>query len=128
MKYVLLVEDNQDNSDLMCAFLEDLYQVGTCGSASEALEMLDRPGARVPDLFLLDIALPGMDGVELLHEIRQRPQLSAVPAAALTAHAMKGDEQDFLRAGFDAYISKPVLDDEALLRTLSKLIEGANES
>ncbi len=122
MKKILLVEDNADNRDLICAFLEGLYEVVTRETAPEVLEHFQDRSVSLPDLFLLDIALPGMDGVELLKRLHADERLAAIPAMALTAHAMKGDEQNFLAAGFDAYFSKPIIDDALLLKKIAGLI------
>ncbi|MFO1352382.1 MAG: response regulator [Gammaproteobacteria bacterium] len=89
--------------------------------AFEALEVLNRGDYR-PDLLVLDVSLPGMDGVQLLGKIRQHPQLATLPAIAMTSHAMKGDQERFLAAGFNGYISKPILDDAALVGPIEKLL------
>lgn len=121
MKHIVLVEDNPDNRDLVCAFLEEEYQITSYASGMEALEVLESDGAVAPDLFLLDIALPGIDGVELLGKIKEIESMAAVPAIALTAHAMKGDEQRFIASGFNAYVAKPIVDDEQLIDAIESL-------
>ena len=73
-----------------------------------------------PDLVLLDISLRGMDGLEVLQHIRAHARLPKLPVIALTAHAMAGDRERFLAAGFDGYLTKPIIDDEALLRTIAE--------
>ncbi|MGB0721939.1 MAG: response regulator [Gammaproteobacteria bacterium] len=121
MKKIVLVEDNPDNRDLVCAFLEDRYEITSFASGAEALDYLGGAEVTVPDILLLDIALPGIDGVELLRRIRAMQQLGRIPAVALTAHAMKGDEQRFRAAGFDAYVPKPIVDDQELSGVIERL-------
>jgi len=121
MKHILLVEDNADNRDLVLALLEDAYGVRACVDGFETLELFERDSAYLPDLILCDISLPGMDGIELLRTLRQQNRLASIPAIALTSHAMKGDRERFLAAGFEAYISKPILDDRVLLQAIRQL-------
>lgn len=115
---ILLVEDNPDNRLLVAVLLEERYRVIEAASAEEALVLL--PMVR-PDLFLIDISLPGMDGTAFLAEIRRMPEHAGRPAIALTAHAMIGDRERFLGQGFDGYVSKPIQAE----RMLFEVIEGA---
>lgn len=117
MKKVALVEDNADNRLLVQAILEDHYHVIEYDNGRSALDGI-RTGR--PDLVLLDISLPGMDGMEVLREIRVDDQLRALPVIALTAHAMAGDRERFLGAGFDDYLTKPITDDEHLLEVIGR--------
>ena len=105
---VALVEDNADNRLLLQAILGDLYDLAEYEAGPEALAAL--PHDR-PDLLLLDISLPGMDGVEVLRRLRTEPALDRLPVVALTAHAMAGDRERFLGLGFDAYVTKPIVDE-----------------
>jgi CheY-like chemotaxis protein len=73
-----------------------------------------------PDLVLLDISLPGLDGVEVLRILRQDAALRGLPVIALTAHAMAGDRDRFLDAGFDDYVTKPITDEELLLGAIKR--------
>jgi CheY-like chemotaxis protein len=75
-----------------------------------------------PDLVLLDISLPGMDGNEILARIRADEGLRRLPVIALTAHAMAGDREKYLTAGFDDYITKPIVDETLLLSAMEKWI------
>ncbi len=120
MKQILLVEDNADNRDLIFAFLEDIYAVHACADGFQALELLNSDYR--PDLILCDISLPGMDGVKFLRTLRAQQHLATLPVIALTSHAMKGDKERFLAAGFEAYVSKPILDDATLLEPIQSLI------
>ena len=76
----------------------------------------------MPDLVLLDISLPEMDGAEVLRNIRASDELEDLPVIALTAHAMSGDREKFLAAGFDDYITKPIVDEENLFDAIEGLI------
>ena len=118
MRKIALVEDNPDNRLLVVALLEDEFEVDEYEDGITALESL--PQQR-PDLILLDISLPGMDGPEVLKQIKSSP-LADVPTVALTAHAMDGDRERFLRLGFDDYLSKPIVDEEALLTVIRRLV------
>ena len=115
MKTLLLVEDNRDNADLLRDLLSERYRLTVFPDGPSALRALTEPEAAVPDLLLLDISLPGLDGVSLLQQIRLQNRLKSVPALALTAHAMHSDRETLLRAGFNGYLSKPIVDDQLLL-------------
>ena len=115
MKSLLLVEDNQDNADLLRDLLSDRYRLAVFPDGPSTLAALLKPEAIVPDLLLLDISLPGLDGTSLLHQIRLLPHLKSVPALALTAHAMRSDRETLIRAGFNGYLSKPIVDEQLLL-------------
>lgn len=114
---VAVVEDNPDNRMLVQALLEDRYEISEYESGVEAVKGL--PGD-VPDLVLLDISLPEMDGTEVLAWIRQHPDLKDVPVIALTAHAMAGDREKFLAAGFNDYVTKPILDEDVLIGAIER--------
>jgi CheY-like chemotaxis protein len=115
MKTIAVVEDNADNRLLVQALLQDRYRIVEYEDGPEAIRGL---GVRRPDLVLLDISLPGMDGVEVLQVLRGEERLRGLPVIALTAHAMVGDRERFLAAGFDGYVTKPIVDEEILLREI----------
>jgi len=103
---ILVVEDNAKNMKLLRDMLDAKgYATLEAGSGEDAVELAL---AHVPDLVLMDIQLPGIDGLEALRRIRADVRTSTLPVIALTAQAMEGDDERFLAAGFDAYISKPV--------------------
>ena len=103
---VLVVEDNRQNLELVEFLLEEGgLLVRTASDAQEAREELSRD---VPDLVLMDMQLPGTDGLSLVEEIRRDPKTKRVPIVALTAHALRGDRERFLAGGCDGYISKPI--------------------
>jgi two-component system cell cycle response regulator DivK len=103
---ILYVEDNPDNRLLIRRVLQaEGYQILEAETASRALEMLH---TQQPDLILMDINLPEMDGYTLTNQIKSLPGLDRVPIVALTANVMKGDRERTLQAGCDGYIQKPV--------------------
>lgn len=114
---IAVVEDNPDNRLLVQAILDDLYEITEYESGTAALSGL---AEAVPDLVLLDISLPEMDGTEVLRRIRADPRLATLPVIALTAHAMSGDREKYLRIGFDDYLTKPIVDDAVLLDTIAR--------
>lgn len=106
LKRVLVVEDNERNRKVVRIVLNAQgYEVLEATNADEALEILRTD---TPDLILMDIGLPGMSGDELTRQIKADPQWANLPIIALTAHAMKGEREQFLDAGCDDYISKPI--------------------
>jgi signal transduction histidine kinase/DNA-binding response OmpR family regulator len=111
---ILVVEDNLDSLKTARAVLGDQYEVieGTDGQAGVAQARTHRP-----DLILMDIALPGLDGVAALAAIRADATLAHTPVIALTASAMKGDRETILAHGFDGYVAKPI-DAELLVETI----------
>jgi CheY-like chemotaxis protein len=105
-KRILVVDDNPRNLKLAFDVLEDAgYEVVEAVNAEEAQSMIDR---NLPDLILMDIALPGMDGLTLTRKLKANERTKHIRIIALTAFAMKGDDQKALSAGCDAYITKPI--------------------
>jgi CheY-like chemotaxis protein len=103
---ILIVDDNAINLRLAAEVLRHAgFSVLKATDAEKALEMLR---FFVPDVILMDIALPGMDGLSLTRLLKADARLREVPVVALTASAMKGDEQRALDAGCDGYIAKPI--------------------
>jgi len=115
------IEDNEDNLALVESYLEDDFDIVSCGNGKDGLEMIKEDK---PDAILLDISLPDMDGVEVLKHIRVDEKLKHIPTIALTAHAMVGDKEKFLSLGFDDYVSKPIVDDEELIKKIENLVGG----
>ena len=118
---VVVVEDNVRSRRLVRDLLElNGFGIIEAETAEEALEAIeDTP----PDLVLLDIQLPGMDGVAALRLLRSNPLTAGVPAVAVTAYAMRGDEERLLEQGFDAYIAKPI-DTRAFVPRLLEVLEA----
>ena len=106
MTRILLVEDNELNRDMLSRRLVRRgYQVEIAVDGREGLTMA---GASSPDLILLDLSLPEMDGWEVLRQLKQDPKMKLIPVVALTAHALVTDRNRALEAGFDDYDIKPV--------------------
>jgi CheY-like chemotaxis protein len=102
---ILVVEDNEANRMLVQAVLEGLgYKVRLASSATEAHLSLAQ---HRPDLILMDIKLPGQDGLALTRQLKADPDLASIPIVAVTAHAMASDRQLSLEAGCIGYIAKP---------------------
>jgi CheY-like chemotaxis protein len=117
MRHLAVVEDNADNRLLLQAILDGQYSLVEYDNGIDALAGLK---ASLPELVLLDISLPGMDGNEILHRIRADEQLRHLPVIALTAHAMAGDREKYLAHGFNDYITKPIVDETILLGAIER--------
>ena len=103
---ILVVEDNEKNMKLFRDVLVATgYRTLEATSGSEAVDLASE---HTPDLVLMDIQLPDLDGVQALGRLRADPRTAGIPVLALTAQAMHGDRERFLAAGFDGYLSKPV--------------------
>ena len=114
-----MVEDNPDNRLLLQAMLGDQFTITEYETGPDALLGLV---AEPPDLVLLDISLPEMDGIEVLKRLRIHPATAHVPVVAFTAHAMAGDRERFLGEGFDGYQTKPIIDERALVALIDTLV------
>ena len=125
MRKIAVVEDNPDNRLLVRVILEPVYEVVEYETGLAALEDLAK---QKPDLVLLDVSLPEMDGTEVLARIRAEPALRALPVIALTAHAMAGDREKYLAAGFDDYVTKPIVDETLLLGAIERNLAGGQTS
>jgi two-component system, cell cycle response regulator DivK len=118
MKTILIVEDVDFNLDLLVQLLEDDYDIHTAtdGAAGMALAEQVRP-----DLILMDLSLPIIDGWEATRRLKANARLRHIPIIALTAHAMSGDEERAKAAGCDDYLSKPI-DEDLLFAKLQALL------
>ena len=106
MVTILVADDNPVSRELLCEVLEeDEIRVIEAGDGQEALHQIQ---AEQPDLVLLDIQMPVLDGYQVLEEIRKLNLSAPMQVIALTAFAMEGDRQRVLDAGFDGYVSKPI--------------------
>ena len=120
MPKILIVEDSPDNMKLFRTLLS--LQGNSVISLAGGETLLEVMAAERPDLVLMDIQLPGKDGFALLAEIRVSPA-AATRVVALTAHAMSGDRERALQAGFDGYITKPI-DIRAFPEQVSRALAG----
>ena len=106
MALILVVEDNKINRELVSEVLGyEGHDVREAADAEEALDLIHRSP---PDLILMDIALPGMDGLALTRQLKAADNTRHIPVVALTAFAMKGDKQKAIDAGCDGYLTKPI--------------------
>ena len=117
---ILIVDDNDLNIKLCRAILKDNYQIFTATTAEEGLEIAKRI---LPDLILMDIQLPGMDGLTATQVIKNDDQMQATPVIALTSFAMVGDREKALSAGCDEYLPKPI-DMQGLKSTVGRFLDA----
>jgi len=118
MKKILIVEDVDFNRDLIVQLLEDNYEILTAADGAEGIRLAERER---PDLILMDLSLPVIDGWEATRRIKANAALRHTPIIALTAHAMRGDEEKARESGCDDYLSKP-LDENVLFAKLGKFL------
>jgi two-component system, cell cycle response regulator DivK len=124
-KSILIVDDNVANLKLAKVLLtSEGYDARTAADAEQALKMLTQ---FTPALILMDIQLPGMDGLELTRKLKSDPATSKIIIVALTAYAMKGDDARALAAGCDDYVAKPI-DVLGLPAKIAGLLEAASAS
>jgi CheY-like chemotaxis protein len=116
---VLIAEDNAVNRELLRELLETRgYAVVEACDGEEALHAIEQ---MQPDILLLDIGMPKLDGLAVMRKIRENPRLALLPVLAVTAYAMQGDREKILAAGFDGYLSKPI-DPTILQQELQRLL------
>jgi two-component system cell cycle response regulator DivK len=120
MKTILIVEDVELNRDLLVQLLEDDYRLLL---AEDGVAALACASEHAPDLILMDLSLPRMDGWEATRRLKSEPALASIPVMALSAHAMRGDEERARACGCDDFLTKPI--DEALLfEKIGRLLGG----
>ncbi len=105
-KKILIVEDNQDNRELLIKILK--VKGFRLIEAVDGEDALQKVSIERPDLILMDISIPKIDGYEVTRRLKNQPDFQDIPIIALTAHAMKGDREKALKAGCDGYITKPI--------------------
>lgn len=116
---VLMAEDSAVNRELLRGILESKgFEVDEAWDGEEALEKIGRSR---PDILLLDIGMPRLDGFGVIRRVREDPRLADLPVLAVTAYAMRGDREKGLNAGFDGYLPKPVNPD-SLLAEMKRLL------
>jgi len=120
---ILLIEDNQDNITTIKALVGESYEIFT---AMDGLSGIEKAKTHKPDLILLDLHLPDMDGQTILKEIKKDSDLSNIPVVVITARAMKGDREELLSLGFDDYITKPI-DHDSFEKTIQACIIDNNK-
>ena len=123
-KRVLIVEDVEFNRDLLVQLLEEDYEILTANDGGASLELAARER---PDLILMDLSLPVVDGLEATRRIKADQSLESIPIIAVTAHAMQGDREEALAAGCDDYMSKPI-DEDILFEKLAHYLKDETVS
>lgn len=118
MKKILIVEDVELNLDLLVQLLEDDYQLVTAQDGKQGVE---KAGKENPDLIIMDMSLPIMDGWEATRKIKADAKLENIPIFGLSAHAMSGDAEKAFEAGCNEYMTKP-LDEDLLLQKISEYL------
>lgn len=116
MKTILIVEDVALNRELLVQLLEDEYRLLL---AEDGVAALEKAAAARPDLVLMDLSLPRMDGWEATRRLKADSSLAGIPVIVLSAHAMRGDEERARESGCDDFLTKPI-DEDALFRTLAR--------
>jgi CheY-like chemotaxis protein len=124
MTKVLVAEDNPVNRELLRELLEiQGYTVSEACDGHEALKMIEETQ---PDVLLLDIGMPLLDGYAVARKIRGDPGLAQLPILAITAYAMQGDREKILNSGFDGYVSKPI-NAVALVEEIKRLLDKLDD-
>ena len=118
-KKILIVDDTEWNRDLLVQLLEDDYDLAQAVDGAEAVK---KAGQEKPDLILMDLGMPVMDGWEATRRIKANSELKHIAIIAVTSHAMVGDEMTAREAGCDDYIAKPV-DESELMRKIKKFLQ-----
>jgi CheY-like chemotaxis protein len=119
---ILIVEDNEDNMLTIKALLDDKYQIIEAVDGESGVQ---KAKEYVPDLILMDIALPGMNGLQAMDAIRNTPGLGHIPIVAVTASVMKGNREEILAYGFDGFIAKPI-NHNFFYATIEGILYGAD--
>ena len=123
MKTVLIAEDNPTNRELLRELLEiHGYTVVEAGDGQEALARVEEA---LPDILLVDIGMPLVDGFGVVRKLRENPRSSSLPVVAVTAYAMAGDREKIINSGFDGYLSKPI-NPTSLVQELDRLLAHPN--
>jgi len=118
MKKILIVEDVEMNIDLLTQLLEDDFELVVAENGAAGVE---KAGAEHPDLILMDMSLPVLDGWEATRKLKADAALRHIPVIALTAHAMQGDKERALGSGCQDYLSKPI-DEDLLFEKIRRLM------
>ena len=117
-KRILVVDDTEFNRDLVVQLLEDEYEIVIAENGAEALRMTDE---KRPDLILMDLGMPVMDGWEATRRLKANDDLRHIPVIAITSHAMVGDEIEARKAGCDDYLPKPI-EEDLLIKKIKKYL------
>ena len=118
-KKILIVDDSEFNRDLVLQLLEEEYDIVVAMDGAEAIKKTEQ---EKPDLILMDLGMPVMDGWEATRRIKANGELKQIPVIAVTSHAMVGDEIQAREAGCDDYLPKPI-DENELMRKIEKFLK-----
>lgn len=122
---VLLVDDFQDNREMFADYLVySGFEVAEAGTGGEALE---KAFALRPDIILMDLSLPGLDGWEATRRLKADERTRAIPVVAVTGHALRGHAEGAMQAGCDAFVAKPCMPDD-MVKLIRKLLEAGGTS
>jgi CheY-like chemotaxis protein len=124
MKKILIVEDVEFNRDLLVQLLEEDYELLTAADGAAGIELASREH---PDLILMDLSLPVVNGWEATRRLKANAALRHIPVIALTAHVMTGDEEKAREVGCDDYLSKPIDEDVLFEKLRCFLGDGAGK-
>jgi two-component system cell cycle response regulator DivK len=124
MKKILIVEDVELNLELLIQLLEDKYELV---SASDGMSGVAIAEQQKPNLILMDMSLPVMNGWTAVQEIKANPKLAMIPIIGLSAHAMNEERQRALESGCDEYLTKPV-DEDLLFKTIERFIKKEQDT
>jgi two-component system cell cycle response regulator DivK len=124
VRKILIVEDVEYNRDLLVQLLEDDYEILTAADGAAGIELAARGR---PDLILMDLSLPVVDGWEATRRLKAQPETGAIPVIALTAHAMQGDEDKARACGCDDYLTKPI-DEDQLFAKLARFLDAGGQT
>ncbi len=122
--HILLIENNEDNITTIKALLGENYEILI---AKDGLSGIEKAKNHLPDLILLDLHLPDMDGQNVLNELKKDSALSGIPVVVITARAMKGDREELLSSGFDDYITKPI-EHDSFEKTIQSWLADKNKN
>ena len=122
MTKILLVEDDEMNRDMLSRrLMKRGYEVAIATDGAEGVEMAR---STTPDIVLMDMSLPVMDGWTATKELKEDDATAHIPVIALTAHAMAGDREKYLSLGFDEYVTKPIVDEDVLIDAIERCLSS----
>ncbi|MCB1149026.1 MAG: response regulator [Chlamydiia bacterium] len=122
METISILDDDEDFTRILTFFLEEHYKVVPFHDWQEALKSYAQDP---PDLIMLDISLPDIDGTQILTKLKEMPNLGKIKVIAVTAHTLPNDREKYLKVGFDDYLPKPITDSDAVLSLVKNCLKKA---